>query len=78
MSMYLARIKLWAAAAGTAAVAILLAYWRGAAAGKRAEQARTTREILDKAEEANDVENEVRGMGDVELRSRASKWVRDD
>ena len=70
----LSRIKLYAAAAGAFALALIGVYLRGKSDGTSAEKDRQVRRRIEAMKTAKDVRDEVES--DPYLADRASRWVR--
>ena len=72
-----ARVSGWLAAAGVALAVLAGVFLYGRAGGKadaEAEQARNNAKAIKKA---RGVEDEIQGMGDADVDSALSKWMRD-
>lgn len=72
----IARLKMWAIAAGAALLAILGIYRKGRADQRHKEQVETLRRRTQAMKEKHDVEDEITRLPDADVRSGLDRWVR--
>lgn len=75
---FLARIKMYLWLIGAALVAVATVYFRGKADGRNALENEIQDDRIDNLLTAKEVEDEVEALDDSGLRSRATKWVRNN
>lgn len=75
---FLARIKMYLWIVGAALVAVATVYFRGKADGRNALESEIQDDRIDNLLTAKEVEDEVEALDDSGLRSRATKWVRNN
>jgi hypothetical protein len=72
----LARLKMYLWFIGAALLAVVTVYFRGKAAGRDELEYEIKDKRLEDLKTAKEVEDEIEIMDDVELATRASRWVR--
>lgn len=71
------KIKLYAALAGAALVALGVAFLKGRAEGIRILDAERTRARLDAMKQRKDTDDEIAGLDATSVDSELAKWLRD-
>lgn len=72
----IARLKLWAAAAGVVIAALAASWLGGRKAARTDAKLQAAEDNLDAALRAKEIENEVEALRPNALRERSRKWVR--
>jgi hypothetical protein len=75
---FLARIKMYLWFIGAALLAVVTVYFRGKADGRNDLEDEIKDDRIDNLLTAKEVEDEVEALDDSGLRSRATKWVRNN
>jgi hypothetical protein len=75
---FLARIKMYLWFIGAALLAVVTVYFRGKADGRNDLEDEIKDDRIDNLLTAKEVEDEVEALDDNGLRSRATKWVRNN
>ena len=71
------KVKLWLAAAGAVAIAVLLAFLKGRSAGETAAEARRNQERLKAIKVAKETTDEINNAGAADVDAGLTRWMSD-